>query len=476
MASLRVLVFDHEGRPIQFDTWLQDLQLYLLSESRDSVSLFNHTSGVAAAPPATADSATCSKWLTRDAAARLAIRNHLLLAECAHFGQHRHYSPMAPLPRSPLPATPSWHALPPPYLWSSRVSASPPALACPALPSLCRGAATCRSSLLVSLDECSPADSPHGRLRERFRAHLAVLRLHSYRGGEFSSDLLRDFCRGEGILQSFMLPASPQQNWIAERRIGLIMEVARTSMIHAAAPHSLWPFVVWYTAHQLNLWPYVSLPETSPKLRWTGEVGDASVFQVWGSRAFVCDMSRDKLFTHAIPCFFLGFTPDVPGLQFYHPTLRRVIPSEDVTFDESVPFYRHFPYRSAHSPPPPFSLLQCTRLWSVAGGAGVSADRDTGAGAVEVTAGAGGTGGAATAGLGGARTRDPSEPGGTGARGTGAGGAGARGARGTGEGGNGAGGAGAGDTGTLDPGAGGAGVGGAVSGGTGAGVGGAVSG
>ncbi|CAI7930476.1 unnamed protein product, partial [Closterium sp. NIES-54] len=28
-------------------------------------------------------------WLTRDAAARLAIRNHLPLAECAHFGQHR---------------------------------------------------------------------------------------------------------------------------------------------------------------------------------------------------------------------------------------------------------------------------------------------------------------------------------------------------------------------------------------------------
>ncbi|CAI7928060.1 unnamed protein product, partial [Closterium sp. NIES-54] len=31
---------------------------------------------------------------------------------------------------------------------------------------------------------------------------LPVLRLHSDRGGEFSSDLLRDFCHGEGILQS----------------------------------------------------------------------------------------------------------------------------------------------------------------------------------------------------------------------------------------------------------------------------------
>ncbi|CAI7928193.1 unnamed protein product [Closterium sp. NIES-54] len=115
------------------------------------------------------------------------------------------------------------------------------------------------------------------QLRERFGQDLPVLRLHSDRGGEFSSNLLRDFCRGEGILQSFTLPDSPQQNGIAERRIGLVME------------------------------PRVSLPENSPTLRWTGEVGDASVFR-------------------------------------------------DVTFDESVPVYRLFPYRSAPPPPPPLFL------------------------------------------------------------------------------------------------------------------------
>ncbi|CAI7796375.1 unnamed protein product [Closterium sp. NIES-54] len=118
------------------------------------------------------------------------------------------------------------------------------------------------------------------QLSERFGQDLPVLHLHSDRGGEFSSDLLRDFCRGEGITQSFTLPDSPQQNGIAERRIGLVMEVARTSMIHAAAPHFLWPFAVRYAAHQLNLWLRVSLPETSPTLRWTGKVGDASVFRV----------------------------------------------------------------------------------------------------------------------------------------------------------------------------------------------------
>ncbi|CAI7828219.1 unnamed protein product, partial [Closterium sp. NIES-53] len=205
-------------------------------------------------------------------------------------------------------------------------------------------------SLLVVDNYTRPSPAPRAVGQD-----LPVLRLHSERGGEFSSNLLRDFCRGEGILQSIMLPDSPQKNGIAERRIGLVMEVARTSMIHAPAPHFLWPFAVRYAAHQLNLWPRVSLPETLPTLRWTGEVGDASVFRVWGSRAFVRDTAADKLSPRAIPCVFLGFVPDAPGWQFYHPTSRRVFPSQDVMFDESVPFYRLFPYRSA--PPPPPSLF-----------------------------------------------------------------------------------------------------------------------
>ncbi|CAI7888965.1 unnamed protein product [Closterium sp. NIES-53] len=149
----------------------------------------------------------------------------------------------------------------------------------------------------LHMDVWGPAHI-NGQGRERyFLLDLPAPRLHSDRGGEFSSDLLRDFCHGEGILQSFRLPASPQQNGIAERHIGLVMEVVRTSMIHAAAPYSLWPFVVWYAAHRLNLWPH-----------------------------------------------------------FYHPTSCHVFPSEDVTFDESVPFYRLFPYHSAPPPPPPLFL------------------------------------------------------------------------------------------------------------------------
>ncbi|CAI7870406.1 unnamed protein product [Closterium sp. NIES-53] len=158
-------------------------------------------------------------------------------------------------------------------------------------------------------------------------------------GGEFSSDLLRAFCRAEGIRQTFTLLASPQQNGIAECRIGMVMDVARTSMIHSAAPHVLWPFAVQYAAHQIHLQPRVSLSETTPTLRWTGKVGDASVFRVWGSRALVRDTSAHKLSSRAISCVFLGFPPDAPGWQFFHSTSHRVLSSQDVTFDESVSYH-----------------------------------------------------------------------------------------------------------------------------------------
>ncbi|CAI7912611.1 unnamed protein product [Closterium sp. NIES-53] len=123
-------------------------------------------------------------------------------------------------------------------------------------------------------------------------------------GGEFSSDLVRAFCRLEGIRQTFTLPASSKKNGIAERRIGMVMGVA----------------------------------------------------------PFVRDTSADKLSSRAVPCVFLGFPPDAPGWQFYHPTSRRVLSSKDVTFDASVSYYRLFPYRTTSPPPPPLFLAPGTPL------------------------------------------------------------------------------------------------------------------
>ncbi|CAI7833340.1 unnamed protein product [Closterium sp. NIES-53] len=416
MATPSVLTFDAEGRVVDFEVWVDDLQLFLQCDRADGLSLFDLTSGASPAPPATADSTVRSQWATRDAAARLAVLTRYSSPATAALSRLMLpylFPDLAAFPtvadlithlctsdtryRAALPAEFCAKNPPPPMyitlyyivtrlldslrsvtdhflsvcpttltvdLLEERLLApetsivavgtshgdprTPVLEGCspsPLLPSVASAAATD----LGGFESVGAASAPSGRrrtgkgkrgkgtggaswggggggggsgssevlidwirvtrlqLRERFGSDFPVLRLHSDRGGEFSSARLGAFCRAQGIRQTFTLPAYPQQNGIAERRIGMVMDVARTSMIHAAAPHFLRPFAVQYAAHQLNLQPRVSLPETSPTLRWTGKVGDASAF------------------------------------RFYHPTLRRVLSSQDVTFDESVPYYRVSP-------------------------------------------------------------------------------------------------------------------------------------
>ncbi|CAI7883904.1 unnamed protein product [Closterium sp. NIES-53] len=337
MTTPNVLAFEPDGRPIEFAVWLDDLQLFLLTYAKEGVSLFDYVSGTTVAPTADAPALERLQWQTRDAAARLAIRNHLPIPERAHFSQHKTAKTLydAVVARYSSPATAPIGRLMQPYLFPDLSSFT-------TAEDLISHLRAIDTRFCAALSADAKGDVPailipwiraaRLQLRERFQSDFPVLRLHSDRGGEFSSDLLVAFCAEHGIRQTFTLPASPQQNGFAERRIGLLMEVARTSMIHAAAPHFLWPFAVRYAAHQLNLWPRVSLPETSSTLLWTGKVGDASRFRVWGARAFVRDTTTDNLSLRAIPC--------------------------DVTFDESVPFYRLFPYRTAPRPPPPLFLAQ----------------------------------------------------------------------------------------------------------------------
>ncbi|CAI5986097.1 unnamed protein product [Closterium sp. NIES-65] len=79
MATPSVLTFDDEGRAVDFEVWVDDLQLFLQCDRADGLSLFDLTSRTSPAPPTIADSTVRSQLATRDAAARLAVlRDHFL--------------------------------------------------------------------------------------------------------------------------------------------------------------------------------------------------------------------------------------------------------------------------------------------------------------------------------------------------------------------------------------------------------------
>ncbi|CAI7866591.1 unnamed protein product [Closterium sp. NIES-53] len=119
MATPNVLTFDAEGRAVDFEVWVDDLQLFLQCNREDGLSLFDLTSGASPAPPATADSTVRSQWATRDAAARLAVCRHLPTTERAHFSQYKSAQTLydAVVARYSSPATAALSRLMLPYMF-----------------------------------------------------------------------------------------------------------------------------------------------------------------------------------------------------------------------------------------------------------------------------------------------------------------------------------------------------------------------
>ncbi|CAI7900934.1 unnamed protein product [Closterium sp. NIES-54] len=319
------------------------------------------------------------------------------------------------------------------------------------------------------------------QLRERFREDLSVLRVHSNRGGEFSSDLLRDFRLGEGILQSFTVPASLQQNGVAERRIGLVMEVARTSLIHVAAPHFLWPFAGPAPSGMSQVDPLplavpikVDVDSGAARGDASGGAEPASAEPGGAEPEGAEPAGADSEGAESGGAEPEGAEPggtkpegaELGGAEYEGAESGGCEPKRTAFAEDPAGASPRVSHRRELLSP------QQLRKWfaqrahvrsgvagaggPVAGGTGAGGAGASSLGGAGVTARARGTGGA-----GGARTSDHGA-GGTGAGGAGAGGASVGGAS---AGGAGAGGAGAGGTGAGDPGAVGAGAGGAGAGG-----------
>ncbi|CAI7901653.1 unnamed protein product [Closterium sp. NIES-54] len=119
MATLSVLTFNAEGRAVDFEVWVDDLQLFLQCDRADCLSLFDLTSGASPAPGADAGATVRSQRATRDAAACLAVRRHLPTAERAHFSQYKSAKTLydAVVARYSSPATAALSRLILPYLF-----------------------------------------------------------------------------------------------------------------------------------------------------------------------------------------------------------------------------------------------------------------------------------------------------------------------------------------------------------------------
>ena len=170
----------------------------------------------------------------------------------------------------------------------------------------------------------------------------------------FRTDNAKDFCNNElkeffeyhGIRHETSCPYTPQQNGLAERKIGDVMNKCRTLMIAANIPRTLWGFSVLTDVYLINRVPSKGLNFKTPNELIEAKVPRTQKKENIKPKVFGCvgyvlshDVNRDKLSPRAHKCVFVGYSNTQKGYKLYHPTTKRVFVSKDVTFNENTYFY-----------------------------------------------------------------------------------------------------------------------------------------
>ena len=108
-----------------------------------------------------------------------------------------------------------------------------------------------------------------------------IKRIRSDRGGEYTSELFKEYCAREGIIHEYAIPYTPQQNGVAERRNRTLMDMVRSMMSHAGLSLYLWGEAINTAQYILNRVPSKSMPKTPYEL-WTGAKPKIEHIKVWG--------------------------------------------------------------------------------------------------------------------------------------------------------------------------------------------------
>ena len=144
-------------------------------------------------------------------------------------------------------------------------------------------------------------------------------------GGEYLSDIFRQFLISEGTLPQLSRLGPHPQNGVVERKHHHIIETARTFLIAFFVPSHFWGEAVSTSVYLINRQPSSKLSGKCP-----GEVLFGTPcydhLQVFRCTCYVLLAPREwtKLTTQSVECVFLGYSPEHKGYHCYDPSSRRM--------------------------------------------------------------------------------------------------------------------------------------------------------
>lgn len=170
------------------------------------------------------------------------------------------------------------------------------------------------------------------------RKKIKILR--SNNGGEYISDIFKDFCISIGIKREFSIPYNPQQNGVAEHKNRSIIELAK-SMIHDQNLHTSFSAEASNTVVYIkNCCPQSVLDNITLEEFFLGIKPDLSHLRTFGCPIYV-HIPKEKI-TKIEPYgkkgVCIGYSENSKSYRIYIPGQKTIEISRDVKFEEDTTF------------------------------------------------------------------------------------------------------------------------------------------
>ena len=160
------------------------------------------------------------------------------------------------------------------------------------------------------------------------------------------NQILSPYFQSQGILHDSSCVNTSQQNGVAERKNGHLLNTTWVLLFQGNVPKSYWGEAVLTATYMINRIPSWVLDNKSPVEILKSfyphfRTSNGLTPRVFGCTAFVHVHSqhRDKLDPRAIKCVFLGYSSTQKGYKCYNPSAIKFCTSADVTFIENKHFF-----------------------------------------------------------------------------------------------------------------------------------------
>ncbi|PWA55505.1 ribonuclease H-like domain-containing protein [Artemisia annua] len=162
---------------------------------------------------------------------------------------------------------------------------------------------------------------------------LKVRGIRCDNGTEFKNKLMDDFCASKGIKREFSITRTPQQNGVAERKNGTLIEAARTMLADSLLPIQFWAEAVSAACYILNR---VSI--TKPQMKTPYELLMGKKPSISFMKPFGCPLTilntidnLGKFDGKSDEGYLLGYNTNSKGFRVYNRVTRKMFDLDVLT-------------------------------------------------------------------------------------------------------------------------------------------------